>query len=132
MNIVVGYVPAPQGLAAVDYAVEEARLAGGHLVIVNTGHHGNYADPVFASGEDLDALDAQLTAAGVSHEIVQPTDGRSAAEEILAAEDRVSAELVVIGIRRRSPLGKILMGSTAQEVLLTARAPVCAVKADVT
>jgi nucleotide-binding universal stress UspA family protein len=128
-TIVVGYIPSAQGLAAVGFATEEASLLGAHLVVVNTGHYGNYADPSFAGQQDLDALDAQLSTAGVEHTILQPTDGRSAAEEILAAESTYSADLIVIGLRRRSAVGKMLMGSTAQEVLLAASAPVMAVKA---
>ena len=44
----------------------------------------------------------------------------------VAAE--VDATLVVLGIRRRTPVGKLLMGSVAQRVLLDAECPVLAVK----
>ena len=40
----------------------------------------------------------------------------------------VSADLVVIGLRRRSPVGKLLMGSVAQRILLGADCAVLAVK----
>ena len=54
--------------------------------------------------------------------------GREASEEILAVAKEHRAELIVIGLRRRSPVGKLLMGSTAQRVLLDAACPVLAVK----
>ncbi len=128
MNIVTGYIPTPEGTAAVDYAIEQAKATGAVLTVVNTGRDGDYSDPVFASGPDLDALGAQLAAAGIEHKIVQPVDGATAAASILAAAEDVVADLVVIGIRRRSPVGKLITGSTAQAVLLNADCPVVAVK----
>lgn len=128
MNIVVGYIPSPEGLAAVDYAIDFAKSSGGTLTVVNTGKDGDYADPVFASPEDLDALDAQLTSAAITHDVRQPTDGSSAADSILRVASGLPADLIVIGLRRRSPVGKLLTGSTAQEVLLEADCPVVAVK----
>jgi nucleotide-binding universal stress UspA family protein len=128
MHIVTGYIPTPEGVAAVDYAIEQAKATGAVLTVVNTGRDGDYSDPVFASGQDLDALQAQLRAAGIEHEVAQPTDGSSAAASILAAADQVGADLIVIGIRRRSPVGKLITGSTAQAVLLGAECPVVAVK----
>jgi nucleotide-binding universal stress UspA family protein len=128
MNIVTGYIPTPEGVAAADYAIEQAKTSGSSLTVVNTGKNGDYASPVFATAQDIDALDAQLTAAGIQHEILQPTDGSSAADSILTAADQVAADLIVIGIRRRSAVGKLITGSTAQAILLGADCPVVAVK----
>jgi nucleotide-binding universal stress UspA family protein len=94
-----------------------AHESGARLVVVNTGRNGDYSHPNFASSQDLDA-----------HEIRQPTSGRPAAEEILRAAAELAADLIVIGIRPRSPVGKAVTGSTAQTVLFDATCPVLAVK----
>ena len=128
-NIVVGYIPTPPGLAALEAAIELATTNRGRVTVVNTGRAGNYADAVFASAEDIDAIDAELSQAGIDHEVRQPTSGRAASEEILLAADEVGADLIVIGVRKRSPVGKVVTGSTAQNILLDARCAVLAVKA---
>lgn len=128
-NIVVGYVPTPPGLAALNAAIDLAKANRGRVTVVNTGRDGNYADDSFATAEDMDAIDAQLVTAGLEHEVRQPTTGRTASDEILAVADEIGADLVVIGIRRRSPVGKLVTGSTAQNILLDANCAVLAVKA---
>jgi nucleotide-binding universal stress UspA family protein len=98
-------------------------------VVVNTGESGNYAKPSFAKAEDLEAIEKELTEAGLQHEVLQPTSGLTAAEEILRVAGEREVDLIVIGLRRRSPVGKLFMGSTAQQVLLDAPCAVLAVKA---
>jgi nucleotide-binding universal stress UspA family protein len=128
--IVVGYIPTPLGVAAFVRAKDEAVIRGARVVVVNTGSHGNYSSPLFAKPADLEAIDAELTNAGIAHEVLQPTEGRSAADEILDAAARTDATLIILGLRRRSPVGKLLLGSTAQQVLLEAPCAVLAVKGD--
>lgn len=127
MDVVVGYIPSPEGLAALDWALEHARTVGARVVVVNTGRGEDFSDPVFADDRDLDGVRDKLAGAGVEGVVHQPTAGRTAAEEILDAA--ADASLVVIGLRRRSPVGKLITGSTAQQVLLDAACPVVAVKA---
>jgi nucleotide-binding universal stress UspA family protein len=128
-TIVVGYIPSPQGVAAFDRAKDEALLRGARLLVVNTGKNGNFADPVFATAKDIDAIGSELAAAGIEHEVIQPTSGLGAADEIVRLAEEQRASLIVLGLRRRSPVGKLLLGSTAQQVLLDAPCPVLAVKA---
>ena len=129
MNILVGYIPSPEGLAAVDWAIAEAQEHRAALFVLNTGKAGNYADPQFATAEDIDALDAQLSASGLEHTMLRPTDGVDAADSIISAASQNDIDLIVIGIRRRSPVGKLITGSTAQAILLNADCPVVGVKA---
>lgn len=54
--------------------------------------------------------------------------GHEAAEDLLDVAAREDAELIVIGLRRRTPVGKLILGSNAQRILLDASCPVLAVK----
>jgi nucleotide-binding universal stress UspA family protein len=128
MNIVVGYVPTPEGLAALDYAVENAEPDTDRLVVVNSGVRGNDADPAFADASDWDALDERLTSLGLDHEMRQPALALSPADEVLRAASEADAGLIVIGLRRRSPVGKLFLGSSSQQIILEADCPVVAVK----
>jgi nucleotide-binding universal stress UspA family protein len=129
MSVVVGYVPTREGESALDHAVREARSRGVRLVVVNTSRGDALVDERYADDEQLAALGATLAEAGVDHEVVHTIGGREASEEILDVARERRADLVVVGLRRRSAVGKLLMGSTAQRVLLDAPCPVLAVKA---
>lgn len=127
-TIVVGYSPAPQSEAALRRAVEEAQHHGARIVVVNGATGDRYADASFATDENLAAVHDLLRDSGVEHEVQQQVRGRDGAEEVLAAAEDVGADLIVIGLRRRSAVGKLLMGSTAQRILLGAHCDVLAVK----
>ncbi|WP_201931094.1 universal stress protein [Nocardioides donggukensis] len=126
-TIVVGYSPDPPGTAALDAALEEARVRDARLLVVNATRGGALGDDTYACAEDLEALERRLAECGVAGEVHQPM-GRDVAELILAAAEEADAALLVIGVRRRSAVGKLLLGSVSQRVLLGAECPVLAVK----
>lgn len=130
MTIVVGYVPRPEGRAALRAALEEAALRNESLHVVNTSRGDAVVDPRFASGEDLAEVRRQLEASGIDFEVEHGISGHDGAEDVTAAAERLSASLVVIGLRRRSATGKRIFGSTAQRILLDVPCRVLAVKAD--
>ncbi len=129
MTIVVGYVPTPEGEAALTAAISEARLREEPLHVVNTSRGDSYVDPRYASADALDAVRARLAESGLVFEIEQQVSRHDASDELVAIADRVHASLLVIGLRRRSATGKLITGSQAQRILLDAHCPVLAVKA---
>lgn len=129
MSIVLGYVPTPEGEAAFAAAVDEARLRGLRLILVNTSRGDALVDPRYVLDDDVPALEQRLQETGVEHRVVHVASGQEAADEVLLAAEKYRADLIVIGLRRRSPVGKLIMGSTAQRILLGARCHVLAVKA---
>jgi nucleotide-binding universal stress UspA family protein len=129
MTIVVGYVPTPQGDAALTAAINEAKLRNEALHVVNTSRGDAPVDNRLASQEQLAAVRERLDAGGVTYEIEQKFQGDDPASQLVDLADQLQASLIVIGIRRRTPTGKLLTGSQAQRILLDANCPVLAVKA---
>jgi nucleotide-binding universal stress UspA family protein len=129
-TIVVGYVPSPEGEAALDRAVDEATLRGSNLLVVNSQRGGRTADyeEMALTNEQVQVIHDRLHAAGIEHDVRGLIRGNDPADDLVAIAEEVSAEMIVIGLRKRTPVGKLIMGSNAQRVLLDATCPVLAVK----
>jgi nucleotide-binding universal stress UspA family protein len=129
-TIVVGFIRTPEGEAAVAAAVEESRRRGGRLVVVHSARGGDQdASAVMADRDALEKVEADLRGSGVEVVIRDFARGNDPAEDLVDVAGAEQAALIVIGLRRRSPVGKLLLGSNAQQILLTADCPVLAVKA---
>ncbi|GAA4128765.1 universal stress protein [Nocardioides fonticola] len=118
-TVVVGYLAKPEGEAALEAAIEETRRRGGRLLVL------------WATREtdgDVEALRARLAATGLPFDLHPPT-GAEPADDLLAAAEANAASLLVFGLRRRSPVGKLILGSNAQRLLLDATCPVLTVTA---
>lgn len=127
MVIVVGWSPDEYGEAALGRAVEEARLRQGRVVVVNATRGDALVDERYADEAQLGRLTKELVASGLEVD-VRRSMGADVGDQVLAVASEVAADLVVIGLRRRSPVGKLLMGSVAQRILLGADCAVLAVK----
>lgn len=131
MGVIVGFVRSPEGRVALDRAIEEAKLRSTRLTVIHShrGSERDELDTVLEYREEFAALEAKLAAAGVDFKLVEYARDNSPAEDLMQAAKDEGADLIVIGIRRRSPVGKLILGSNAQDVLLAADCAVLAVKA---
>jgi nucleotide-binding universal stress UspA family protein len=131
VTIVVGYVNTPEGDAAIDTAASEAELRGARIVVVHSmfGGSRDKGEEYIASAEAMERIHAELTGRGIEHSVHEYVRGQTPAEDLVQAAQEYEAGLIVIGIRRRSATGKILLGSNALEILHDATCPVLCVKA---
>jgi nucleotide-binding universal stress UspA family protein len=130
MTILVAYVARPEGQAALDKGMEIAKRRKERLVVVNASPGGSKEDPAMIDVQERERVEKVLRNAGLDAEFKQFVRGKSAVEEI---EDMVTSQqvsLLIIGLRKRSAVGKLILGSVAQELLLNVSCPVLAVKAN--
>ncbi len=129
MTILVAYVARPEGQAALDKGIEIAKRRNERLVVVNASPGGSKEDSAMIDVQESERVEKLLRTAGIDAEFKQFVRGKSAVEEIDALVESLQASVLIIGLRKRSPVGKLIMGSVAQELLLTVSCPVLAVKA---
>jgi nucleotide-binding universal stress UspA family protein len=141
MPVLVGFVPTPEGRAAVRQAVRECNLRGTRLIVVNseqnlagaespTSAEHNPGTGATGSADEVRAICADLGMREPDLEIRWIRDAYEPADDVLAVAEETDAELIVIGLRRRSGVGKLFLGSSAQRILLDSSCPVLAVKVD--
>jgi len=125
--VVVAWAPDEHGAAALSWGIAEARDRARPIVVVNASRGDAYVDDRYAFGEQLAELEGRLADSGLAHEVRQAVVP-DVADHVVAVADQLGAVLVVVGLRRRTPVGKLIMGSVAQRILLDAHCPVLAVK----
>ena len=150
MTILAAYKPSAAGEAVLAAAKAEARLRGSDLLIVRHVKHEReggapLAFPQAPSGrpqardeagqdisklrEEMEALSSSIKGQDIDCEAVLLDEGDDHAEPILELARRAPVDLIVVGVRRRSRVGKAILGSESQRILLEADCPVLAVKA---
>jgi len=129
MTILVAYVARPEGQAALDKGIEIAKRRNERLMVVNASPGGTKEDAAMIDTLERERVEKLLRDAGVDAEMKQFVRGKSAVEEIEALVESLPVSLLIIGLRKRSAVGKLILGSVAQELLLSVSCPVLAVKA---
>lgn len=131
MKIIVGYIASAEGRAALERAIDEARLRNAMLVVVHSMRGGgrDEAEQAVAYRDELESVEARLENEGIRYQTRALVQGQSPSQDLIGVARQEQAGLIVIGLRRRSPVGKLVLGSNAQDILLHADCPVLAVKA---
>ena len=133
MSVLLAYAPTSAGLAAARAAAEEAKRRGEDVTIVSVLRtRAATPPPAPVSGasaeQELDAVAEDLVRQGLRVNVEHEGSG-DVVEYIRAVAERVKPSVVVIGLRRRTAVGKLLLGSTSQRLLLELDYPIVAVKA---
>ena len=131
MRIVAGFLRSPEGRAALQRAIAETRLRDGELLVVHSmrGGERDELENVLTYREEFEQLEKQLAEEDIRYRLVEYARGNAPSEDLLQAAEDEDADMIVIGIRRRTPVGKLILGSNAQDILLHADCAVLAVKA---
>jgi nucleotide-binding universal stress UspA family protein len=124
MTVLVAYAPAPEGREALTAGIKEALLRKSDLLIVNVGrgHHDLEAS-------ELQEIESQLKDSGLALVVESSILADPGDSVIQIAQDK-QVDMIVIGLRHRSMVGKLILGSTVQRILLDATCPVLAVRPD--
>lgn len=126
MSVLTYYAPTPAGRVAVERAVSEAQKLATNVHVFNV-------PPTIPAASDVDLrrILAEAEARGVPVTIMRVNESsKSPLECLIAATDDPEATLVVVGLPRRSAVGKLLLGSVEQQILLRSTVAVLSVKAE--
>jgi nucleotide-binding universal stress UspA family protein len=133
VKVLVGYVRTPEARAALEAAIAEAQRRDATLVVAHASRGSKRereTDPaVRAYHAELRDIEERLSDSGIDFQVRELIRHKPPAEDLLAFAGENAVELIVIGVRRRSPVGKLVLGSNAQDIILKAECPVLAVKA---
>ena len=116
---------------ALHQAAREAQLRGTHLAVLHVVEtlDLDIEDAYQHSVQDeVESAFTEIGATGVPWQLHLATAQDDVAATILDLTRTVEAELLIIGARRRSPVGKLILGSVTQTLILEAEVPVLVVK----
>jgi nucleotide-binding universal stress UspA family protein len=131
MTVAVAHNESPEGQAALLQGAREARLQQSSLAVLHILEHDRSDSQEHRAGLSGQVQHA-LQAAGLAEvpwTLHTASEAEGRAEALVRLTEEVSADLLVIGSRRRTPIGKFLLGSTVQRVVLDSPVPVLVVKA---
>ena len=130
MTVAVAHQVSATSRPALVQAVQEAKFRATDLAVL---HVVESIDPDRQEAYRLGVSDEIEKVVGkepgVPWQLHLATAGPDLAAALLGLVDSIDADLLVIGARRRSPVGKALLGSVAQTVILEANLPILVVKA---
>ena len=130
MNILVGFDGSHAARDALKLAKHRAKVSDARVDVVTSmkGAKNNQHDDLQEAELRLEYAKALLEADNISCETHLLIRGLSAAEDLVRFADDSCVDEIIVGVRRRSKVGKLLLGSTAQKVVLHANCPVITIK----
>ena len=130
MKILVAYNGTKESEAALEVAQTQAGIYNAKLVVVSSseGGKGEKIEDINKIKQDLERIQQDISKDGLECEVEQLARGLTPGEDIVlyAAENEI--DQIYVGIRKKSRTSKLILGSTAQFIILKSKCPVTSVK----
>ena len=130
MKFLVAYSGSIESKAALSLSVEHASLFKAKVYVITSMEGGRSEKPedIARVSQELKQVRKQLDDAGVEHEVHEMARGLSPGEDIVIFAKENQIDQIFVGIEKRSKTRKLLLGSTAQYIILKASCPVMTTK----
>ena len=130
MKILVGYDGTNSSKEALNLAKSHANVFGASVEVVTSMQKGTESErkDIEQAERGLEYAKSLFEADGIACNTHLLIRGLSAGEDLVEFANENQIDQIVVGVKRRSKVGKLLMGSTAQYVILQAGCPVITVK----
>jgi nucleotide-binding universal stress UspA family protein len=130
MKILVGYKESKMADLALNLALKHAKAFNAEVIIITS-----LEQSLMLKKEDIDKAESKLEnlrkpfiADGISCDTRAYVSYQSPGEDLVNFAKENDIDQIIIGVKKRSKVGKLLFGSNAHFILLEAPCPVLAVK----
>ena len=130
MKFLVAYDGTKESGAALELAKRHAKIFDAKLLAVSSSEGGKSEKPedIAKIKIDLDRAQKEAAEEGIDCEVEQLARGLTPGEDIVMYADENEIDQIYVGIRKKSRTSKLILGSTAQFIILKAKCPVTSVK----
>jgi nucleotide-binding universal stress UspA family protein len=130
VKFLVAYNGTDESKLALDIAKKHAKIFNAGLLVASSSEGGKRERPEDISRIKLELDDIQkvLESEGIDCEVSQLARGLSPGEDLILFAEENDVDQIYVGIRKKSRTSKLILGSTAQFIILKAKCPVTSVK----
>ncbi len=130
MNFMVCYDDSNVAVDALKLAVQRAKAFNAKVYVVTSIKGGpDVPREVFVRAEKgINQVQDKIEDQGVECETRVSVRGLEPGEDLVQFAKEQNIDEIFVGVKRRSKVGKLVFGSTAQYVIIEASCPVCTVK----
>ena len=130
MKILVSYNGTKESRAALDLARTHAKLFNAQMLVVSSseGGKGEKVEEINRINQDLEDIQKEIAEDGIECQVEQLARGLMPGEDIVLFAEENDIDHIYVGIRKKSRTSKLILGSTAQYIILKASCPVVSVK----
>jgi nucleotide-binding universal stress UspA family protein len=130
MKILLGYDGSNAAMDALKLAAKHGKAFKGTVYVIQSlsGGSEDKEEKIAAAGDQLAFAESLLKKEGVACETHLLVRGLPPGEDLVRFAEEKEIDTIIIGVRRRTQVGKMLFGSAAAFVILNAPCPVITIR----